>query len=156
MFASAQEIFQISDKASSHNRQPTSSLQTQSEQFLDLLRALQAVGLGDRIAQDAFATAMQQLIESFVSSHWMKVDWVTQRSVVNKLEMWMERGFRPFVFSAIEILHSSVNYRKVIGDSVGLWTTDAIERLGTARVKHLFNFVVRWPSSAGAILDLKV
>lgn len=156
MFASAQEIFQIPDKALSQSRQPISSLQAQSEQFLNLLRMLQAVGLGDRIAQEAFATAMNQLIEAFVNSHWMKVDWVTQRTVVAKLEAWIERGFRPFVISVIEILHPSVNYRKVIGDSVDLWMTEAIERLGAARVKYLFDFVVRWPSSAGAILDLKV
>lgn len=156
MFSSAQEIFQVSDKVSSQSRQPTSSLQAQSEQFLNFLKTLQEVGLGNRIAQDAFATAMQQLIEAFVNSHWMKVDWITQKSVVNKLESWVKRGFRPFVISAVEILHPAVPYRKVIGDCVQIWVTDAIERLGAARVRHLFDFVVRWPSSTGAILDLKV
>jgi anaphase-promoting complex subunit 2 len=118
-----------------------------------LLMGLERVGLGGDHAQKAFAHAMNALLDTFISSHYLKVDWYAKRSVVPDLMNWIENGFVPLVELVMECLRcddSEVESTQLRG-----WQEMGLVRLGRARVEELFNFVICWDRSLGAILDLK-
>lgn len=120
----------------------------------ELLRELRAVGLGGDQAQRAAAQAMDSLMESFISSHHMKVDWYGRKPVTRVLREWVKDGYSPYIK---EILTCLTGDEEVFeANEVQQWTTMAVGRLGRARVENLFDYIVNWDRSLGAILDLKV
>jgi anaphase-promoting complex subunit 2 len=122
--------------------------------ILQVLRGLQSVGLGGEQAQKAFAHAMDKLMGSFIVSHYMKVDWYSRKSIINHLRQWVKDGFSPLVRQVIECLADESNL--VHTSDVQQWQDMAIGRLGRARVENLFDFIINWDKSMGAILDIKV
>ncbi|KAK7540517.1 uncharacterized protein J3D65DRAFT_615574 [Phyllosticta citribraziliensis] len=117
-----------------------------------LLRELHDVGLGRDCAQRAVAHAMDRLMDSFIGSHYMKVDWYGRRSVTKNLKEWIRDGFAPLVN---DLMSSLTCGEETIETNIHQWTEMAIGRLGRARVDNLFDYVVNWDSSLGAILDLR-
>ncbi|KAF2658044.1 hypothetical protein K491DRAFT_593806 [Lophiostoma macrostomum CBS 122681] len=123
------------------------------QRMIALLRGLDQVGLGGDIAQKAFAHAMDKLIDSFIVSHYTKVDWFTKKSIVPHLRMFMRDGFCAFVELVLECLRcypSSVQPAELAS-----WQEMALGRLGRVRVENLFDFVINWDKSLGAFLDIK-
>ncbi|KAF2084512.1 hypothetical protein K490DRAFT_48953 [Saccharata proteae CBS 121410] len=118
-----------------------------------LLQSLQEVGLGGDQAQRALGYAMHRLVDTFISSHYMKVDWFERRPVVKTLRDWIRQGFSPFVKEAMECLSGDAGQFQPA--EVNTWVEMAVDRLGRARVDNLFDYVVNWDRSLGAILDLK-
>ena len=121
---------------------------------MQLLHGLQEVGLGGDQAQKAFAHAMDRLMGSFIVSHYVKVDWYARKSVVQHLRQWVKDGFSPLVRQVIDCLKDESG--SVQTTEVQQWQDMAIGRLGRARVENLFDFIVNWDRSLGAILDIKV
>ncbi len=120
-----------------------------------LLRGLQEVGLADDQAQRAFAQAMDKLLGQFIVSHHMKVDWCGRAPVTKKLRQWIKEGFAPFVTEIMECLSAGETLQSFGPMEIQQWQEMATQRLGRARVDNLFDYVVNWDRSLGAILDLK-
>ncbi|CAO2656316.1 Nn.00g051190.m01.CDS01 [Neocucurbitaria sp. VM-36] len=118
-----------------------------------LLQGLERVGLGGDSAQKAFAHAMNKLLDSFITSHYLKVDWYSRKSVVQHLKMWIQDGFCPLVELVLECLKCEPS--SILPAEVSSWQEMALGRLGRARVDNLFDFVINWDKSLGAILDVK-
>jgi anaphase-promoting complex subunit 2 len=125
------------------------------KELIVLLQALQKVGLGGDRAQRAFAYAMDKLMNEFMVSHWMKVDWDRLSSVTRKLRRWIKHGFSPFVRTVVTQLGGDNNF-STPEDDAQRWLDMALARLGRARISNLFDYVVKWDHSLGAILDIKV
>lgn len=123
------------------------------QQMTTLLQGLERVGLGGESAQKAFAHAMHKLLDSYINSHYMKVDWYEKRSVVPQLKLWIQDGFCPLVALVLECLRCEQS--NVLPTEVTAWQEMALGRLGRVRVDNLFDFVINWDSSLGAILDIK-
>jgi anaphase-promoting complex subunit 2 len=136
--------------------QPNAVPETTTEvrqQMTTLLQGLERVGLGGESAQQAFAHAMHKLLDSFINSHYMKVDWYDKKSVVPHLKEWVKDGFCPLVELVLECLRCEQS--SVLPTEVTAWQEMALGRLGRVRVDNLFDFVIRWDRSKGAILDIK-
>jgi anaphase-promoting complex subunit 2 len=161
MFNSACKMFQLHMKPekpglSSPSSQRLGRLTITEKELIALLRALQEVGLGDSLAQRAFAHAMDKLIGDFIVSHWMKVDWERQSSVTHKLRRWINHGFSPFCRSVIACLGGTPSDPTNLTDAdVPQYLHMAIARLGRARIENLFDYIVQWDVSLGAVLDIK-
>lgn len=146
--------------------QPPTSLGTEKttahridlhRRLVHLLQALQRVGLGGEQAQRSFAHAMDKLMSQFIASEYVKVDWYGRSSVTGRLRQWVEDGFAPFVkeVSGCLMVEEGAGY-ELDAREVQQWEDMAVGRLGKARVADLFDYIVRWDRSLGAILDLKV
>ncbi|KAJ4365780.1 hypothetical protein N0V83_008401 [Neocucurbitaria cava] len=123
------------------------------QRMTGLLQGLERVGLDGDSAQKAFAHAVNKLLDSFITSHYVKVDWYSRRSVVPHLKMWIQDGFCPLVELVLECLRCEQS--SILPTEVSSWQEMALGRLGRARVDSLFDFVIKWDKSLGAILDVK-
>ncbi|KAF2000423.1 hypothetical protein P154DRAFT_492082 [Amniculicola lignicola CBS 123094] len=123
------------------------------ERMITVLDSLERVGLGGDTAQKAFAHAMDRLMDTFINSHYLKVDWYSQKSTVPHLRMWIKDGFCPFVELVLASLKSDT--WRIQPTELQQWQDMALGRLGKARVETLFDFVIKWPKSMGAIQDIK-
>lgn len=123
------------------------------QQMTTLLQGIERVGLGGESAQKAFAHAMHKLLDSFINSHYMKVDWYDKKSVVPHLKEWIKDGFCPLVELVLECLRCEQS--SVVPTEVTAWQEMALGRFGRVRVDNLFDFVIHWDRSKGAILDIK-
>lgn len=138
-----------------HVQPSTSSEDTREirRQMTELLQGLDRVGLGAERAQKALAHSMDQLLNSFITSHYLKVDWYLKRSIVPHLKLWIKDGFTPFIELVLECLRCEQS--NVLPSEISSWQEMALNRLGRARVSMLFDFVINWNKSLGAILDIK-
>ena len=119
-----------------------------------LLIGLNRVGLGQEEAQRALAYAMDKLLDTYIASHYLKVDWYSKQSVTAQLRGWVENGFIPLAELVLECLKCDPATIPPLQRKQ--WQEMALTRLGRARVEDLFDFVTNWDRSLGAILDLKV
>ena len=133
---------------------PAEDIPSLRKSIMQLLHGLQEVGLGGDQAQKAFAHAMDRLMSSFIVSHYMKVDWYARKSVGQHLRQWVKDGFSPLVRQVIDCLKDESG--SIQTTEVQQWQDMAIGRLGRARVENLFDFIINWDRSLGAILDIKV
>ncbi|KAL1619239.1 hypothetical protein SLS54_006831 [Diplodia seriata] len=123
------------------------------ERVAALLRELRDVGLGGDQAQRAAAQAMDCLMDAFIGSHHMKVDWYGRKPMTRVLREWIKDGYSPFIREILSCLTGDEEMFEA--NEVQQWTNMAIGRLGRARVENLFDYIVNWDRSLGAILDLK-
>ena len=156
LYSASVQLFRLDQ----NNHQPAMAQAAQAAQaasalhhrLFTLLHALQTVGLGGTRAQRAFALAVDKLIDAFISSGFVKVDWFGRKSVMPKVRQWVKDGLAPFVGEILRVLGSE----GVREEEIRRWQEMCVSRLGRARVESLFDFVVEWDGSLGAILDLKV
>ena len=123
------------------------------QRMTTLLQGLERVGLGGDYAQKAFAHAMNKLLDSFISSHYLKVDWYSKTSIVPHLKMWIQDGFCPLAELVLTCLQCEQS--TILPTEISSWQEMALGRLGRARVDNLFDFVINWDKSLGAVLDIK-
>ncbi|CAE7209572.1 hypothetical protein P3342_011900 [Pyrenophora teres f. teres] len=134
------------------NTTPESTQETR-KRMTTLLQGLERVGLGGDSAQKAFAHAMNKLLDSFITSHYLKVDWYSKKSSVPQLKLWIQDGFCPLVELVLTCLRCEQS--SVLPTEITSWQEMALGRLGRSRVDNLFDFVIHWDKSMGAILDIK-
>lgn len=116
---------------------------------------LQQSGLGGESGQRAFAHAINAVVDSFIQSPAVKVDWVDRQSVTGHLRQWIQEQFIPLARNGIQCLTGDFNITLTESETLE-WETIALEKLAKQRIKYLFEYVRSWDHSQGAILDLKV
>ncbi len=129
------------------------------QKTLRLMRNLQSVGLGGHQAQRIFAEVMSDTLISHIKTTYGG-QWTSQSLVVEQLHDWIENTFARFV---VEILASMKEENVLAADrvteithtDVDRWQEMGINGLGVLRTDELFNIIVDWNDSRGAIEDLK-
>jgi anaphase-promoting complex subunit 2 len=121
--------------------------QDQGDLF-ELLARFQNIGLGDDFGQRAFANAMWRVLEVFIGGEHMKVDWDRPQSKIKVLTRFLTHGFVPLVEKCVVLLGGTP-------DDVCHYQKMTVARLGRQRIRSLFDYVVRWDQSIGAIRDIK-
>lgn len=116
-----------------------------------LLERLQQCGLS-LPAHSAFSRSMRRVVDDVVDSKEMRVDWVYKTSVVPKLRGWVEDRWWPALQQGVVCLSSEMFTMPLPSNAQHAW---AIERIGKARAKNLFDYIRTWDHSMGAILDIK-
>jgi len=129
------------------------------QRTLRLMRNLQSVGLGGYQAQRIFAEVMSETLTSYIKSTYSG-QWTSPSPVLEQLHDWIENSFSRFV---VEILACTVESdtsnlsgpAEVTHTDVERWQEMGVNKLGVLRTNELFNIVVEWDDSRGAIEDLK-
>ncbi|PGH18973.1 hypothetical protein AJ79_00006 [Helicocarpus griseus UAMH5409] len=130
------------------------------DQLLHLLEGLQEVGLGGSKAQKIFATVMNNMLTEFVTSAYAG-QWESPSVVTEHLRQWTENVFARLVVRVLHILKAddfegaSEERLDVTLSDVEKWQEMGIARLGALRISELFDVIIEWDSSSGAIEDLK-
>lgn len=117
-------------------------------ELVTLTQQLQEVGLGNEFGQRAFASAVWRLVNDFMSGQYMTVDWGKKKSRKDVLTRWINHGLVPLVHRVVTILGGTP-------DESVLFNLMALARLGTGRIENMFDYIVKWDLSVGAIRDIK-
>jgi len=118
------------------------------------LKLIHAVGLGEDLAQRALALATHRLLDGpAVERRCMQVDWSGQKTVVPRLQAWVETCFAPCIQSAIGALTGAPF--EFTGNDIERMAAGAVLSLVRKRTDALFDYVKVWPASTGALLDIK-
>lgn len=130
------------------------------DRLLAFLNGLQQVGLGGDKAQKVFASVMNVMMTEFIRAAYTG-QWETPTSVPQHLRHWIENVFARLAVQILAIIHTphsgnqSSNTLDVSFGDVEKWQEMGIARLGALRTSELFDVIVEWPASAGAIEDLR-
>lgn len=136
--------------------------------LIPFMRDLQAVGLGGGSGERVFAEVMNNLMTDYVRTTFSR-QWKSPSKAPAKLKYWVENKFARLAVEVLDCLQtedqrqeesrtSQVRQWKpgVSLDDVVKWQEMGMERLGRLRVEELFDVVVDWDESKGAMEDLKV
>lgn len=133
---------------------------TARECLLSLLSNLQLVGLGGEKAQEVFAGVMDTMMTEFIraayTSHWEGPSLISRH-----LRQWISDVFARLAVQVLAIINVPESGAKDPGDldvkfsDLEKWQEVGIARLGALRVGELFDIIVEWPASSGAIEDLR-
>ncbi|KAK4549033.1 hypothetical protein LTR36_007489 [Oleoguttula mirabilis] len=119
------------------------------------LDQLQAVGLGGNLGERAFALAVHKLLARVVvHRQCFQVRYDTSESVIPKLRRWITERVAPFIEQSLGILTTNLSFKLTDNDRNGFAQT-AVSNLGWLRTASLFDYVLHWPETTGAILDIK-
>ncbi|KAJ9323181.1 hypothetical protein DTO027B5_8561 [Paecilomyces variotii] len=130
------------------------------ERLLPLLADLQTVGLGGDRAQKVFAGVMSNMMTEFIKEAYSG-QWEAPSLVIQHLRLWVENVYARLAVEILAILNVSDGRPKPQGHldvrlgDVEKWQEIAVARLGALRTSELFDVIVEWPTSSGAIEDLK-
>lgn len=130
------------------------------DRLLAFLNGLQQVGLGGDKAQKVLASVMNVMMTEFVRAAYTS-QWETPTSVPQHLRHWIENVFARLAVQILAIIHTphsgnqSSNTLDVSFGDVEKWQEMGIARLGALRTSELFDVIVEWPASAGAVEDLR-
>lgn len=129
------------------------------DRLLAFLNGLQLVGLGGDKAQKVFASVMNIMMTEFVRAAYTG-KWETPTSAAQHLRHWIENVFARLAVQVLAIIHTppsgiqSGSLDVSFGD-VEKWQEIGIARLGALRTSELFDIIVEWPLSTGAVEDLR-
>ncbi|RAH67155.1 anaphase promoting complex subunit 2 [Aspergillus aculeatinus CBS 121060] len=130
------------------------------ERLLLLFNGLQLVGMGGDKAQKVFASVMDALMTEFVRTAYTG-QWEGPSLASQHLRQWIENVFAQLVVQVLSIINVPESGEKevdnldvTLGD-VEKWQEIGIARLGALRTSELFDVIVEWPASSGAIEDLR-
>lgn len=130
------------------------------DRLLAFLNGLQLVGLGGEKAQKVFASVMNIMMTEFVRAAYTE-KWQKPTSVTQHLRHWVENIFARLAVQVLNIIKppstgdQTSGARDVSFGDVEKWQEIGIARLGALRTTELFDVVVEWPASSGAIEDLR-
>ncbi|KAJ5179847.1 hypothetical protein N7492_003057 [Penicillium capsulatum] len=130
------------------------------DRLLAFLNGLQLVGLGGDKAQKVFASVMNIMMTEFVRAAYTE-QWEAPSSVTQHLRHWVENIFARLAVQVLNIIkppnpaEQTSNSRDVSFGDVEKWQEMGIARLGALRTSELFDVIVEWPASSGAIEDLR-
>ena len=133
-------------------------------QLQAICTGLRSVGYPQARAERALADVVDKLIDKYITSQYMDVDWQGQTAVTTRLRMWIADGLAPFAETTLK-LFSADRQAKLAKETpngqlepyqVDMWKQLAVWRLGKLRVKDLFDYILKWNKSLGAVRDLKV
>jgi anaphase-promoting complex subunit 2 len=129
------------------------------DRLLAFLNGLQLVGLGADKAQKVFAEVMNILMGDFISAAYSG-EWEAPSTAPQHLGQWIENVYARLAVQVLSIIHSDApgtqsGAMDVSFGDVEKWRAMGTARLGMLRVGELFDVVVDWPSSSGAVEDLR-
>lgn len=129
------------------------------DRLLAFLNGLQLVGLGGDKAQNVFASAMNLMMTEFIRAAYTG-QWEAPTSATQHLRHWVENVFARLAVQVLNIIHTQPSSQApgtldVSFGDVEKWQEIAISRLGALRTSELFDVIVEWPTSTGAVEDLK-
>lgn len=130
------------------------------DRLLAFLNGLQLVGLGEDKAQKVFASVMNIMMTEFVRAAYTG-QWETPTSVTQHLRHWVENVFARLAVQVLAITHTPAPGNPASGTldvsfgDVEKWQEIGIARLGALRTSELFDVIVEWPASSGAVEDLR-
>jgi len=135
------------------------SLPDARQRTLRLMQNLQSVGLGGHQAQRIFAEVMSDTLSSYIKTTYAG-QWTSQSQVVEQLHHWIENTFARFVVEILAFMKerftmTADRVTEIMHTDVERWQEMGINRLGVLRTDELFNVIVDWDDSRGAIEDLK-
>jgi anaphase-promoting complex subunit 2 len=116
------------------------------------LRELSELGLGHPIASRAFAQAIDKFLKGpAIERRCFEVDWTTQTTVMPKLRNWLSKQVVPMIHHSLHALGD---------DAIDAYDKEdlscsVVMHLGRLRTLSVFEYVKTWPSSAGAIQDIR-
>ncbi|KAJ5934788.1 hypothetical protein N7466_004335 [Penicillium verhagenii] len=135
------------------------------DRLLAFLNGLQLVGLGGDKAQKVFASVMNVMMTAFVRAAYTGAAyngrWERPTLVAQHLKHWVENIFARLAVQVLAIIHTPPAGNQMAGamdvsfGDVEKWQEIAIARLGALRTSELFDVIVEWPVSSGAIEDLR-
>lgn len=130
------------------------------ERLLSLFTGLQRVGFGGDKAQKVFADVMNTMMTEFVRAAYTG-QWEGPSLVAEHLRQWIENVFARLVVQVLAIINvpesgaKEEDHLDVSLSDVDKWHDIGIARLGALRTSELFEVIVEWPASSGAIEDLR-
>lgn len=129
------------------------------DQLLAFLNSLQLVGLGGDQAQKVFAHVMNVMMGDFIRAAYAG-QWEPCSTAPQHLEQWIENVYARLAVQVLAIIHSEPagsqsGAMEVSLTDVEKWRAMGIARLGKLRASELFDVVVDWPASSGAVEDLR-
>ncbi|KAJ5449343.1 Cullin homology [Penicillium cf. griseofulvum] len=129
------------------------------DRLLAFLKGLQLVGLGGDQAQKVFANVMNVMMGDFIRAAYAG-EWESPSTAPQHLEQWVENVYARLAVEVLAIIHSDPagtqsGAMEVSFRDVEKWRVMGIARLGKLRVSELFDVVVDWPASSGAVEDLR-
>lgn len=132
------------------------------DRLLSLLDGLQLVGLGGDKAQKVFASVMNSMMIEFVLAAYPG-QWEGPSLVSQHLRHWVENVFARLVVQVLAIINVPESGSKNISSDhldvnltdVEKWYETGYTYVGTLRMRELFDMIVEWPASSGAIDDLR-
>ncbi|KAI9823591.1 MAG: hypothetical protein M1832_002372 [Thelocarpon impressellum] len=138
------------------------AVRTSRQTILAVFRSLEDVGLGREKGQRVFAEVMHRMMSDYVQTAFADL-WSSPSTVPQDLQYWVENRYARLVVEVLHCLQSadeSGGGSRQKQDVVGLadvqkWGEMAVGRLGRMRVDQLFDIVVDWDASRGAVEDLK-
>lgn len=127
--------------------------------LLSLLSSLQLVGLGGDKAQRVFAGVMNSMMIEFVLTAYLG-QWEGPSMVSQHLRHWVENVFARVIVQVLAIINvpefgSKADRLDVNLGDVEKWYETGFTCVGTLRMRELFDVIVEWPASSGAIDDLR-
>ncbi|EFQ99046.1 anaphase-promoting complex subunit 2 [Nannizzia gypsea CBS 118893] len=126
-----------------------------------LIEGLQEVGLGGQKCQVVFANVMNNMITEFVISSYSGL-WDAPSFAIEHLRLWIGKIFGRLVLQVLQCLRQGEHGVPRGEEGIDITLTDihkwqeiAVTRLAALRISELFDIVVEWDASSGAIEDLK-
>lgn len=149
VFETATSIFQF-NKSSSPTDLELEDLQDVMNRLLTLLRDLESLGFGVYLTNSVIHATFE-LLDYFVATPWMNVNWHGSTSVVPKLRTWVSEGLVPFVSQLLKCL----GFEPLDRETTFALLNCGMDALAKERHTKLFDFIVHWPHCLGAFRDLK-
>lgn len=147
------------------------------ERLLHLVKALDSVGLAGESFQVLFAETMDRNMTKYVhrsyarlwkppgksySSHDLDRDAVKSTSLtqsswcIQSLCDWIEKCFARLALEVLSCVEKTTTKSSVVSlADVQQWKEIGIGRIASLRISELFDIVLQWPVSKGALDDLK-
>ena len=123
------------------------------ERLLSLLYGLQHVGLGGIKSQRVLGGVVNTMMNEFIRAAYSR-HWESPTSAPQHLRQWITGVFTPLVAQVLTIINPE-DPGSGIDAEVAKWQEIGISRLGALRTGELFDIIVEWPASSGALEDLR-
>ena len=129
------------------------------QEALQEVENVQSVGLGGLLAERVFAEVMCEALCTHVNSV-CPGRWLSPSKTVDELQDWVENDFSRFIVEVLYVLQdgsiSSDDQTSIVPHTdVERWKEMGIKQLGILRTDELFEVVVEWDETRGAIEDLQ-
>lgn len=128
------------------------------ESALLLNRTLQQTGLGGDQAQRVFAEVMFDVLRECVKTEGVG-NWSSSSTLENDLRTWVANHFARFVNQTLVSLNDKdVNGQctaSISESEIERWQEMGLNQLGRLRTDELFDIVIQWDGTKGAIEELR-
>ncbi|KAH0558722.1 hypothetical protein GP486_004631 [Trichoglossum hirsutum] len=156
-------------KQNSEDSQSRSALEAR-RRVISIGRILHQVGLGGARGEQVLAEIMNKLMTEYITKAFAN-QWQSPSTVTARLKTWMEDEFGRLVIEMLSCFTDDGDERTklkeqqsaegeqlellVTFEDIEKWSEMGIGRLGRLRIGELFDIIVDWDSSMGAVEDLK-